>query len=269
MQIKTVVIGAAGRMGRELVAAVMNDEQLQLVGAVERDACPVLGQDAGSLAGCGEAGVRISADLRAALAGADAMIDFSSLEAVVDNARAAVAAGCVAVIGITGLEAEARGQLAALADEGGRIVLAPNMSVGVNLLFHLCRQVAPILGGQYDIEVVEMHHNQKKDAPSGTAVRLGEVLAEATGRDYDRDAVHGRQGMVGARNGREIGMHAVRGGDVVGDHTVIFATGGERVELTHKASGRQTFCKGAVRAVKYLLESAPGLFDMQDVLGLR
>ena len=269
MAIKTVVVGAAGRMGRELVTAVLRDPETELVGAVEHEECPLLGRDAGSLAGCEEAGVAVTGDLPAALREAEAIIDFSSVEAVVGNARLATEAGCAVVIGTTGLDDQVRQRLAELARQGGRIVFAPNMSVGVNLLFELCRQVAPILGEDYDIEVVEMHHNQKKDAPSGTAVRLGEILAEASGRDYRRDAVHGRQGMVGARTSREIGMHAVRGGDVVGDHTVIFATGGERVELIHKASSRQTFCKGALRAVKFLANSRAGLFDMQDVLGLR
>lgn len=162
-----------------------------------------------------------------------------------------------------------RAELKKLADGGGRLVQAPNMSVGVNLLFALCSQVARTLGSDYDIEVVEMHHNKKKDAPSGTAERLGQILAEASGLDYNTDTRHGRVGLVGARTKREIGMHAVRGGDVVGDHTVIFATEGERVELTHKASSRETFAKGAVRAVKFLATATPGLYDMQDVLGLK
>ncbi|MCF7853925.1 MAG: 4-hydroxy-tetrahydrodipicolinate reductase, partial [Candidatus Pacebacteria bacterium] len=181
----------------------------------------------------------------------------------------ATAAGCCVVIGTTGLAADDRKALETLADSGGRIVFAPNMSVGVNLLFHLCGEVGRTLGEDYDVEVVEMHHNRKKDAPSGTAARLGEILAQATGRDYEKDVRHGRQGMTGARERREIGMHAVRGGDVVGEHTVIFATDGERVELGHKASSRQTFAKGAVRAVKFLMDVSPGLYDMQDVLGLR
>jgi 4-hydroxy-tetrahydrodipicolinate reductase len=143
------------------------------------------------------------------------------------------------------------------------------MSVGVNLLFHLCKEVASILGEDYDIEIVEMHHNQKKDAPSGTAVTLAEKICEARGLSYDKDVRHGREGMVGSRTQKEIGMHALRGGDVVGDHTVIFATNGERVELTHKASSRNTFAKGAVKAVRFLASAEPGLYDMQDVLKLK
>ena len=156
-----------------------------------------------------------------------------------------------------------------MAEKGARIVFAPNMSIGVNLLFHLCRQVAAILDEDYDIEVVEMHHNQKKDAPSGTAVRLAEILCEARGLDYNNDVRHGREGITGARTKHEIGMHALRGGDVVGDHTVIFATTGERIELTHKASSRDTFARGALRAVRFLADAKPGLYDMQDVLKLK
>jgi 4-hydroxy-tetrahydrodipicolinate reductase len=172
------------------------------------------------------------------------------------------------VIGSTGLTAEDQSLLADLAAKGARIVQSPNMSVGVNLLFALSRKVASLLGEDYDIEVVEMHHNQKKDAPSGTAEKLGQILAEARGLSYEKDVRHGRVGMVGARPKNEIGMHALRGGDVVGDHTVIFATNGERIELTHKASSRQTFANGAIRAVKFLASAKPGKYDMQQVLGL-
>jgi 4-hydroxy-tetrahydrodipicolinate reductase len=267
--IRTVIIGAGGRMGRCLIEQVVNDPEMSLAGAVETAGNPLLGQDAGTVAGTGPAGVLLTDDVVAAFAGADAVIDFSAKEAAVSNARQAVAAGCAVVIGTTGLETAERDALQQLAAAGGRIVFAPNMSVGVNLLFHLCAEVASILGEDYDMEVVEMHHNLKKDAPSGTAVRIAEILAAARGLDYGTQTRHGRQGMVGARPPQEIGMHAVRGGDVVGDHTVIFATNGERVELTHKASSRQTFAKGAVRAVKFLAKSDPGLYDMQDVLGLK
>lgn len=267
--IRVIIIGAAGRMGRLLVAGVLRDPDLKLAGAIEVPACPLLGQDAGTVAGLPACGVRITGDLAAALRGTDAIIDFSAAESALPNARAAAAAGCAVVLGTTGLKPEDRAALAALAQGGARIVFAPNMSVGVNLLFHLCDRVARLLGPDYDIEVVEMHHNQKKDAPSGTAVRLAEILAAASGLDYGEAVRHGREGIVGARTRQEIGMHAVRGGDVVGDHTVIFATGGERVELTHKASSRETFAKGALRAVKFLAGAKPGLYDMQDVLGLR
>lgn len=266
---KIAIIGAAGRMGRELVAAVMNDSETELCGAIEHSECPLLDQDAGVIAGGEPAGVKISADIESVLAEADAIIDFSSAESAISNAEMAFLAHTRIVIGTTGLDAHARHRLSQLAGQGARIVFAPNMSIGVNLLFNLCERAARALGDGYDIEVVEMHHNQKKDAPSGTAARLGEILAETTGRDYQRDAMHGRHGMVGARKPDEIGIHAVRCGDVVGEHTVLFATEGERIELTHKASSRQTFAKGAVRAVKFLADAKPGLYDMQDVLGLR
>lgn len=266
--IRTVVIGAAGKMGRMLVCGILKDPGLKLVGAVEVPGCPALGQDAGVLAGLLPCGISLSQDLAAVAAQADAVIDFSAPAAAVAHARLGVAAGCVVVLGTTGLQDPDRQELQKLAATG-RLVVAPNMSVGVNLLFNLCSRLPQILGPDYDIEVVEMHHNQKKDAPSGTAVRLAEILATASGLDYQQAARHGRQGMVGARTPKEIGLHAVRGGDVVGDHTIIFATNGERVELTHKASSRETFAHGALRAVKFLAAAAPGLYDMQDVLGLR
>jgi 4-hydroxy-tetrahydrodipicolinate reductase len=262
-------MGAAGRMGRMLVNQVLQDSQTELAGAVEMAGSEFLGLDAGTLAGGGACGVKVSDSLAALVGEADAVIDFTSPKVTLDNTRTALEAGCGMVIGTTGVPAEDQAELKRLGAEGGKIVFAPNMSVGVNLLFHLCAKVAPILGEDYDIEVVEMHHNQKKDAPSGTAVRFGEILAEARGLDYDTDVRHGRVGQVGARPQNEIGMHALRGGDVHGDHTIIFATQGERVELTHKASSRETFAKGAVRAAKFLGEAEAGCYDMQDVLGLR
>lgn len=266
--IRVVIIGAAGRMGRRLVANVMESEDMTLAGAIEAPGNPLLGQDAGSVAGCGPAGVAITDDLEQVAGNADAVINFSLGDVVKDTGTAA-AAGCASVIGTTALSDDGKAALKKLADDGAGIVLAPNMSVGVNLLFHLCRQAAAVLGDDYDIEIVEMHHNQKKDAPSGTAVRLAEIAAAARGLSYAADVRHGREGMVGARTRQEIGMHALRGGDVVGDHTVVFATGGERVELTHKASSRDTFAKGALRAVRFLSGARPGLYDMQDVLGLK
>ena len=262
------VIGAAGRMGRRLVANILESEDLKLTGAVEVSGSPFLGQDAGTVAGCAAIDVLISDDLAAALDRSDAVINFSTGD-VLNQTRMAVERNCAVVIGTTALPAADRQALAELAGRGGRIVFAPNMSVGVNLLFFLAAQAARILGDDYDIEIVEMHHNQKKDAPSGTAVRLAEVICEATGRSYEEDVVHGRHGITGARTRREIGMHALRGGDVVGDHTVLFATGGERVELTHKASSRDTFARGALRAVRFLAQAKPGLYDMQDVLNLK
>ena len=266
--IQTVVIGAAGRMGRRLVANIMESPTLALSGATEYAGSPFLGQDAGLVAGCGEAKVKITADLDKALEGADAVINFAT-SGVIETTRAAVAKGCAVVIGTTALKPEEKAELAELAKNGARIVSAYNMSVGVNLLFKLVKEAATILGPAYDVEITEMHHNQKKDAPSGTAVRLAEVVCDAWNWDYDKDVRHGREGLVGARTKHEIGMHSLRGGDVVGDHSVIFAINGERVELTHKASSRDTFAKGALRAVEFLVKAQPGLYDMQDVLGLK
>jgi 4-hydroxy-tetrahydrodipicolinate reductase len=265
--IKVAIVGAAGRMGRMLVSQVLKDPELTLSGALEYSGHPLLGQDAGTVAGEGACGVKICCDIEKVLAESDAAIDFTAPEATMHFAAKAAAGGVHLVIGTTGLSLEQKESLQELSRNGAHIVFAPNMSIGVNLLFSLCAKVAPILE-DYDIEVVEMHHNQKKDAPSGTAERLGEILAKARGLDYATDTRHGRVGLVGARTKKEIGMHSLRGGDVVGDHTVIFATQGERIELTHKASSRETFAKGAVRAVKFLAGTKPGFYDMQDVLGL-
>jgi 4-hydroxy-tetrahydrodipicolinate reductase len=255
-------------MGRMFVQHIHAADDMQLAGATEVPGSPFLGQDAGQVAGVGELGVAIIDSFDAAIANADAVIDFTAPANTLACAPKAVAAGVAVVIGTTGMTDADKAEIAKLAGQGARIVMAPNMSVGVNLLFSLCAKVAPLLGDDYDIEVVEMHHNRKKDAPSGTAERLGQILAESTGRSYADDTVHGRVGQVGARTKQEIGMHALRGGDVVGDHTVIFATDGERVELTHKASSRETFAKGAIRAVRFLAAAKPGVYDMQAVLGL-
>ncbi|MBE6369739.1 MAG: 4-hydroxy-tetrahydrodipicolinate reductase [Lentisphaerae bacterium] len=264
---RVCVVGAAGRMGRRLVALIMASEDLELSGAIEAPNNPLLGSDAGSVAGAGESGIRISDDLAEALKNSDSVINFSTA-GVVEAARMSSAAGCSLVIGTTALPESDRQELAKIA-ENTPMVFAPNYSVGVNLLFYLSGIASKLLA-DYDIEIVEMHHNQKKDAPSGTAERLGEVVAAARNWDYNEAVRHGREGVVGARTAGEIGMHALRGGDVVGDHTVIFATGGERVELAHKASSRDNFAKGALRAVRFLKDASAGrIYDMQDVLGLR
>ncbi|MDD3886828.1 MAG: 4-hydroxy-tetrahydrodipicolinate reductase [Victivallaceae bacterium] len=266
--IKTVVVGAAGRMGRRLTANIAASQTLELYGAVEYAESPFIGTDAGELAGVGKLGVAVTSDLDAALTGADAVIDFAT-GGVLECVKSAARQGCAAVIGTTALPPEVRAEFAKLAANGARIVAAYNMSVGINLLIKLVHDAASTLGCNYDAEIVEMHHNQKKDAPSGTAVRLAEEICAVRGWDYDKDVRHGREGMVGARSDREIGMHSLRGGDVVGDHTVIFAVNGERIELSHKASSRDTFAKGALRAVEFLAAAKPGLYDMQDVLGLK
>lgn len=212
--------------------------------------------------------VHVSADPAEAIAQADVVIDFTSAEAVMANARAAAAAGKAVVIGTTGLSDAQKAELAGLAKQVP-VVFAPNMSVGVNLLFKLAGEVAAVLGLDYNVEITEIHHNQKKDSPSGTAVRLAERVAEGLDLNYAQHVKHGREGMVGARPKDEIGMHAIRGGDVVGEHTVSFIGQGERVELTHKAHSRDNFARGALRAAQFAVNAQPGLYDMQDVLGLR
>ena len=267
--INIAVIGAAGRMGRRIIANAVESGNFTVTGAVEWDGCPLLGQDAGTVAGVQALGVNICASLEEVFASAkvDAVIDFATSGAV-ECAKVAVANNAAFVCGVTAMSSEERAELKELG-KSGRLVVSGNMSVGVNLLFKLVKEAALVLGENFDVEIVEMHHNQKIDAPSGTAVRLGEVICEAKDWDYDEVVRNGRAGKVGKRTKHEIGMHALRGGDVVGDHTVIFAAGGERVELTHKASSRDTFAKGALRAAEFLQSAANGLYDMQDVLNLK
>lgn len=245
MPLKLLINGAKGRMGQTVIACAAGDPQLQIAAQID------VGDDfAGAVATC------------------DAVVDFSHHSTIESVLARCVENGRTLVIGTTG---HTDPQLAAIRAGAARIpiVHAPNFSVGVNTLFWLTRQAAEILGPSFDLEVIEMHHRMKKDAPSGTAKRLAEILAEARELNYSEDARHGRFGIVGERTDREIGIHAVRGGDVVGDHTVIFAAQGERVELTHKASSRETFARGALRAALWVHGKAPGLYDMQDVLGLR
>lgn len=264
---KVTVIGAAGRMGRRLVTNILSTPGMSLAGAVEYPASEFLGCDAASVAGLSACGVKITASLEEALENADAVIDFST-GTVMENAELAASKGCRIVIGTTALGPDAPAKFEEIAKKHQvGIVFASNYSVGVNLLFYLSKKVAGILK-DYDVEIIEAHHNQKKDAPSGTAVTIAERICEARGLSYEKDVVHGRNGLVGARTKTEIGMHSVRGGDIVGDHTVMFATTGERFEMTHKASSRDTFARGAVRAVAFLETAKPGLYNMQDVLGL-
>ena len=266
--IQVVIIGAAGRMGQALLRCIARSERVRLAGAVELSGCPALGRDAGVVAGLPELGVALEADVRAVAARADVLVDFGGHAGVPGNVAAAAAAKKAFVLGTTGLadaEKHAVRQAAAVIP----VVWSPNMSVGVNLLFSMVRQAAGVLGAEYDVEIVETHHRFKKDAPSGTALRLGEKVAEGRGQDFRAVTVFGRQGETGERRRGEIGIHALRGGDVVGDHTVTFAVDGERVEFTHKASSRESFAMGALRAAEWAAGRAAGLYDMQDVLGIR
>ncbi len=261
-----VIVGSSGRMGHALLEATLADPELRLHAALERGDAPALGRDAGELVGA-PCGVRISADAEGVLQGADVLVDFTRPEPSLAYLAACRRAGVGMVIGTTGFSAE---QKQAIADASCDIpvVFAPNMSAGVNLLINLVQAAAKVLAQGYDIEIIEAHHRHKVDAPSGTALRLGEAAATALGRDLAACAVYGREGVTGERDPNTIGFATVRGGDVVGDHTVLFAGIGERVELTHKASSRVTFALGALRAAKFLAGKHAGLYDMQDVLGL-
>jgi 4-hydroxy-tetrahydrodipicolinate reductase len=266
---KIGIAGAAGRMGRTLVEACRQETgRLQLAAALDRSANPSLGRDAGELAGVGTLGVPIVADIAAAVQACDVLVDFTVPEATMAHLAACRDAGRRLVIGTTGFSAEQRAQIAGAAQDIA-IVMAPNMSVGVNLCFKLLDIAARVLGDDADVEIIEAHHRDKIDAPSGTALRMGEVVAAALGRDLDECAVYGREGRTGARDRRTIGFETIRAGDIVGEHRVMFASQGERVEIMHIASSRMTFAAGAMRAAGWLMQHRSGLFDMQDVLGLR
>lgn len=265
---RIAVTGAAGRMGKNLIEAVHQADGVVLGAAVARPTSTLLGADAGELAGVGKLGVALSGSLESVLDGFDVLIDFTHPSVTLENLEICRRAGKAMVIGTTGFSA-AEKELLIDAGKEIPIVFAANFSVGVNLCLKLLDTAARVLGDDVDIEVLEAHHRHKVDAPSGTALRMGEVVANALGRDLDKVAVYGREGQTGARARETIGFATVRAGDVVGDHTVLFAADGERVEITHKASSRMTFAKGAVRAASWLQGRSPQLYDMQDVLGLK
>ncbi|AEI78409.1 4-hydroxy-tetrahydrodipicolinate reductase [compost metagenome] len=261
------IAGASGRMGRMLIEHVLNTEGVSLAGALDVPGSPALGQDAGLLLGR-QTGVAISADVEAVLAGADCLIDFTRPEGTLAHVAAAKKLGVKMVIGTTGFDEAGKAALAEAARSIG-IVFAANFSVGVNATFKLLEVAARLLSTGYDIEVIEAHHRFKVDAPSGTALKMGEVIADALGRDLKTCAVYAREGHTGERDPNSIGFATVRGGDIVGDHTVMFAGIGERIEISHKSSSRQSYADGAVRAARFLADKPNGLFDMQDVLGLK
>ncbi len=265
---KIAVSGAAGRMGRRIIALGHAHHDVEISGALESPGHPALGKDAGDLAGVGALGVLVTADRTKVLENCDVLVDFSAAHASVENVKAAAETGKAVIVGTTGFS---DGQRKEMTEAGGRTrcLIAPNMSMGVNLLFGLAERVARTLGDEYDVEIVEAHHKRKKDAPSGTAVKLAEVIAHALGRDLSSVGVHGRSGLVGERTPQEIGIMAVRGGDIVGEHTVMFVTDGERIELIHRAHSRDALAKGAIRAALWLVHRPNGVYDMQDVLGLK
>ncbi len=273
--IKVIIAGATGRMGRKIINIIGETNDIKLIGALERKEHPSLNKDAGVVAGHGRLGVKIEADLEVIMergietsGDKSVIIDFTTPSASLEHLRLASEKKFPMVIGTTGFSPEEREELKRMA----RIipcVWAPNMSVGVNLLFKLTTEVARILGDDFDAEIVEAHHRRKVDAPSGTALRIGELIAEVRGKKFNEVGVYGRRGRIGERSKEEIGMQVIRAGDIVGDHTVIFGGEGERLEITHRAHSRDTFARGALRAAQWLTKQKKGLYDMMDVLGLK
>ena len=265
--IKIVVIGAGGRMGKTIVACVDDTDGVNIIGGTEYSGHSSIGSDLGLLAGIGEKGVFVVENIEDALKDCDVIIDFTTPESTIKTLNAAVSCEKSIVIGTTGFSAEQK-KMINQAAEKIRCVFAPNMSVGVNVLFKIAEDVSKALGDAYDVEIVEAHHKFKKDAPSGTAVRLSEIIADSLDRDIDQVGVYGRQGIA-ERTPKEIGIHTVRAGDIVGEHRVLYGGMGETLELFHRAQSRETFARGSIRAAKWVVNQSPGLYDMQDVLGLR
>ncbi len=261
------IVGVSGRMGKALVEACQNDQQVELGLAVQRAGSSLIGVDVGELAGVGKAGLVVVDSLVEQIDQVDVVIDFTRPDFTLANLEACKAHNKPIVIGTTGFSEEEKQQI----QQAGNtipVVLAPNTSVGVNLSLKVLQLVAQVMGEEADIEIIEAHHRHKVDAPSGTALRMGKAVADALGRDLSKCAVYGREGITGERDPQTIGFATVRAGDIVGEHTVMFATEGERLEISHKASSRQTFAKGALRAAKWLQQQPAGFYDMQDVLAL-
>lgn len=267
MPMKFAVAGATGKMGKMLIETILNDPNAQLTGALEHSSCPQLGGDAGAFLGK-ETKIQITADITKGLAGAEFLIDFTRPEGTLLHAAVAQKMGVKMIIGTTGFTP---GQLKELQDASQTIamVFAPNMSVGVNATLKILQVAAQLLNQGYDIEIIEAHHRHKVDAPSGTALKMGEVIASAQNKILSDVAVYAREGHTGPRKSGSIGFATIRGGDIVGDHTVIFAGEGERIEISHKSSSRQSYAQGALRAANFLQHQTKGWFDMQDVLGLK
>lgn len=266
--IKVIVAGASGRMGRRIVHMVHQSPDMALAGAFEMPGHSSVDEDAGRVAGLGELGVKIAGSLIEVIDTGDVLIDFTSPKSTLENIRTAVSCGLAMVIGTTGITDDMLKETQRLAGLI-RCVMAPNMSVGVNVMFKIAGEMAGILGKDYDMEILEAHHRLKKDAPSGTALRLGQILAETVDRDLENVGVYERKGIIGERTDEEIGIQSWRAGDITGEHTVMFGGVGERLEITHRAHNRDNFAKGAVKAALWVVEQPNGLYDMQDVLGLR
>ncbi len=266
--IRAIVAGAAGRMGKRIIEAINNTEGIQLVGAFERGDHPDVGKDAGIVAGVGRLGVEIKDSVSDLLDKGDVLIDFTVPEATYKHVKLVAEKGLSIVIGTTGFSDELLNEIREHAKKV-RCVLSPNMSIGVNVMFKVVEELSKILGEEYDIEIVELHHRFKKDAPSGTALKIAQIIAKARGLNLEQTGVYGRRGIVGERSRSELGIHAVRAGDITGEHIVIFGGMGERIEFVHKAHSRDCFARGAVRAAMWVVDQPPGLYDMQDVLGLK
>ncbi len=266
--IKAIVAGAAGRMGQRIIHMIKQSNQVTLAAAFEHPDHSAIGQDVGQVAGAGEMGVPIVGSLKDVVSQGDVLIEFTTPQATLENIRTASAQGLSMVIGTTGMTGNVLEEVASLV-KTIRCVMAPNMSVGVNVMFRIASEMAKILGDDYDMEIIEAHHRFKKDAPSGTAMRLAQELAKATNRDLEKVAVYERKGVIGERTDTEIGIQTLRAGDITGDHTVMFGGIGERLELIHRAHNRDNFARGAVRAAAWIVNQPVGLYDMQDVLGLK
>jgi len=266
--ITCIVIGAAGRMGSRIIQAIHQTEGIQLVGAVELKGHSLVGADAGVSSGIGKIDIPIVDNIDLVSSDCEVLIDFTIPESSLSTLEWAVAKKKAVVIGTTGFSAQQTEHIRKLAQDIP-CVCAPNMSVGINLMFRIISQIAQILQDEYDIEIIESHHRLKKDAPSGTAMKIAQILATTLKRNLDQVAVHQRKGIIGKRHREEIGIQVIRAGDIVGEHTVLFAGMGERLEITHRAHSRDTFARGALKAAQWVIKQQPGLYDMQDVLGLK
>jgi 4-hydroxy-tetrahydrodipicolinate reductase len=266
--VKVTVAGAAGRMGKRISALCIEHPDIELAGVFERKGHELIGVDFGTIVGKGEINLKLSDSLEEIISDTDVVIDFTTVESTKENLAVTSGMGKAMVIGTTGFEKDDLAEIKAHT-KNIPCVLAPNMSVGVNLLFRVLRDVATVLGEDFDIEIIEAHHRLKKDAPSGTALKFAQVIAESLGRDLEKVGVYSRKGIIGERDKKEIGIQTIRAGDIVGEHTVLFGGMGERIELTHRASSRDTFARGALRAALWIHDKNPGLYDMMDVLGLK
>ena len=266
--VKAIVAGASGRMGKRIISMIHQSNEIELAGAFERPDHPSVKEDAGQIAGLGQLGVKISSSIEEVIGQGEVLIDFTAPQVTLENIRAVFSRGLAMVVGTTGITGDMLKEVETLGRKI-RCVLAPNMSVGVNVMFKIAEEMAQILGRDYDMEILEVHHRLKKDAPSGTATRLAQILAEAVGLDLEKAGIYERKGMIGERTNEEIGIQTWRAGDITGEHTVMFGGIGERLELIHRAHNRDNFARGAVKAALWVVNQPEGLYDMQDVLGLQ